>query len=222
MSEGLEMTSGVETFLDGEKGIYLYEDRFYETLLDLAEENIRAYARPIMASNPIAGEVNGEKRNWDTEFRVYIQDGEVVGVSNYYPQVEMTPKAHAAPMLEAVDMARHMIGFMKKHDILCDNPKYQAEGQIRCTLDFFQTKDGEMLLLEGGPEGLFGAHPCCFLGENHRPKVQRDNPSEILHGATFSTEDAIITLDELVEMVPETDWSKFADRELSAELEPGL
>lgn len=221
MSRGHDMMSGVTRGFEGRMGVDLFDDRFYETFLDMSEHRVRGYARPIMASRKIDGIFRDEAGAWPTEFRVYVQDGAVVGVSNYYPQVTMSPDAHAAPMLEAVDMARHLVTFMKKHDILCDNPKYAAEGHIRCTLDFFQTEAGEVLLLEGGPEGLIAADPCCFF-QNGAPRLKPEHPKELIHGAAFGGDHRIFTLDELVEMVPESEWSRFANRETPSNEVPGV
>lgn len=170
----------------------LFEDRYYTTLLDLAEDQIRAYARPIITPRMISGEFNNEAGNWPEEFRVYIRDGQITGVSNYYPQVVMTPQEHAEVMAGAVHAAQIMVDFMNEKKITCDNATFRIpEGEtFSCTLDFLIREDGKLLFLEGGPEGGRGAHPCCFLGP--------DGFKSELEGAVFSEAGEVYPLEDLL------------------------
>ncbi|MFX4300352.1 hypothetical protein [Pseudosulfitobacter pseudonitzschiae] len=170
----------------------LFEDRYYTTLLDLAEDQVRAYARPIITPRMINGKFNDEAGKWPEEFRVYIRDGHIKGVSNYYPQVVMTPQEHGNVMAEAVRAAQDMVNFMIEKKITCDNATYRMpEGEtFSCTLDFLIREDGKLLFLEGGPEGGRGAHPCCFLGP--------DGFKSDLEGAVFSEDGEVYPLEHLL------------------------
>lgn len=175
----------------------LYEDRFLMTLMDASEDAVRAYARPIVTPEMIPGEFQGRSGEWPEEFRVFVKDGEVRGVSNYYPQVVMDPDVSAARMAEAVTQARRLIGFMNEHRITVNNAKFRTEEDagISCTLDFMTTASGDVLLLEGGPEGLRGAHPCCFLDGAECLKTHDGKGP--LEGAVFSTAGLVHALDEI-------------------------
>jgi hypothetical protein len=200
-STGREMGDGSfysEHF--GRNIINLHEDRFYTTLMDLSEPFVRGYARPIIPVRKIEGEYKGDTGVWPEEFRVYVTDGKVTGVSNYYPQVSMDPEIHGDPMREAVTMARKMVETMATYDICNTNARFQhVEGEgTSCTLDFIVHENGEVMFIEGGPEGLTGAHPCCFMGPNH--EIKGEGP---LSGAVFSEIGKRITLEELMSNEPE-------------------
>jgi hypothetical protein len=83
---------------------------------------------------------------WPVEFRVFVENSKVVGVSNYYPQVSL-PDAYAVWAEDA--MVRTV-------------PLLDAASNF--TADWLLTADSMLLYLEGGPPHTLagGAHPCCF------------------------------------------------------------
>ena len=181
----------------GEKILNLYEERFFITLMDASEETVRAYARPIVTPEMIPGTFRDMSGEWPEEFRVFVKDGQVRGVSNYYPQVDMDPDAHGARMAKAVEQARRLIGFMNDHRITVNNAAFRTENDagVSCTLDFLTTSSGEVLFLEGGPEGLRGAHPCCFLDEYGA--LKEDNGARPLEGAVFAESGPVHSMDDI-------------------------
>ena len=104
---------------------------------------------------------------YPVEYRVFVSDGKVIGVSNYYPQrvLQMTPLVDHEIKLATL-YAEAMIAAQLQRLV---NPQIVDAGldprQMHCTMDFIATPKG-LLFLEGGPPTLehWGAHPCCFEG----------------------------------------------------------
>lgn len=208
LAYGEEMTSGVEEF-DGDLIIDLYEDRFLTTFLDLGADRVRAFARPIVQPMMIEGEFEGRTGRWPAEFRVFVENGEVVGISNYYPQVDMdasafalqieTALAYAQRMLDAMDARRIGVGNHSLAPDMHPQPGQTAGFTPKAwvpahwdrqdwTLDFMVLEDGSVTFLEGGPAGMRAAHPCCFLQEG------RDMSPDFLHGVAVSLTAPILPL----------------------------
>lgn len=130
---------------------------------------------------------------WPAEWRAFIEDGEVIGVSSYYSWIgEATPE-NAAIALDvrrkaqaiadkAVELSmwpRYMdIEFLRssKSEALVGDERVQAalerfgREKVACTLDFIETDSG-LKLLEGGPANspFGGGHPCGFAGCGGQP-----------------------------------------------------
>lgn len=167
MSSGAPMGDGSFPDYKGERCFFLAEDRFYQTFRDLAEDTMRAYARPIIPTKKIPGEFRGDVGEWPEEIRVFIENGEITGLSNYYIQVGMNPDDHAGIVFEAYRKSRQMLDLMEECD-LWPNNRHLGSGEDKAsfTLDFIHHADGRLLFLEGGPEGGRAANPCCFVRED--------------------------------------------------------
>lgn len=197
-SAGQEIGNG--TFFNSRTGkpmLCIYEDRFYTTLMDHGGDDIRAFARPRVDPVLIDGEFQGDTGQWPAEFRIFIEDGRVVGLSNYYPQVAMDPERFAGAARDALRKGQAMIDTMASLHLGVGNARLCAdegapEGALRpdwvpsawaaqdFTLDFFAISEEETLFLEGGPAGMRAAHPCCFL------QPGRAIDADFLKGAVFS------------------------------------
>jgi len=210
LSEGGEMISGIVD-LGNDQGLRLelHEDRFYDTLRDLGADRVRAFGRPIVQPVMIDGILDGTEGRWPAEFRVFIEDDQIVGISNYYPQVSMDPQRFAPAAALARDAAQAILDTMEKlhlgvgnhalcpdlgpTDRMVQRPDWKPDhwGAQSFTLDFMLLEDGRVVLLEGGPAGLSAAHPCCFL------QPGRPMEPDFLHGVAWSTETPITQLSEL-------------------------
>ena len=119
---------------------------------------------------------------WPAEWRAFVVDGKVTGVSFYYGFTgEMSPE-NARMALEVRDVAQRLVDGMTAQKLW---PRYMkaefarrsphAEMQealadfgresVSCSLDFIETDEG-LLLIEGGPANtpVGGAHCCSFAG----------------------------------------------------------
>jgi hypothetical protein len=122
---------------------------------------------------------------WPAEWRAFVENGEVIGVSSYYawcgqatPEnarmalkvraaaqriIDETRRQNAVPVYMDVEFVRDSAHFT---DVAARFPR----DAIACTLDFIETKDGGsedgLLFLEGGPAytRAGGGHPCGFAG----------------------------------------------------------
>lgn len=138
---------------------------------------------------------------WPAEYRVFIRNGSIVGVSAYYPWASKATPQDAKSALAARDLAQKMLDDMKEQNAV---PAYMdlefarqaaiVHGQkevidlletdfpadgIHCTLDFLETKDG-LVLLEGGPGAtpFGGGHVCGFAGQSGPPLIGRPLATE--------------------------------------------
>lgn len=130
---------------------------------------------------------------WPAEWRAFVEDGRVVGVSAYYSWIgEATPE-NAAIALEVRQLAQRIVDkatelsmiprFMDLEFVRLSQAPAVRENEsaqealelfgrekIACTLDFIETDEG-LMLLEGGPPNtpFGGGHPCGFAGCGGQP-----------------------------------------------------
>jgi len=104
--------------------------------------------------------------SYPVEYRVFVLDNNVIGVSNYYPQRELPETNEIMQDIQTVtQLTNKIIGTIKPP---WNSPQMEKLGfhkdTISGTLDFIKTEDGDMLFLEGGPphHPAWGAHMCCF------------------------------------------------------------
>jgi hypothetical protein len=126
---------------------------------------------------------------WPGEWRAFVVNGKVVGVSNYYGWVETATPETAKVVLEVRELAQKMVDAAIAQGLeprfadmenarlnpalagILDETGYH-EGSFSCTLDFIETSEG-ILLLEGGPGAspVGGGHPCAFAGTSGSPRI---------------------------------------------------
>lgn len=210
MSSGKPMTSGLFRLEDDNRlCLDLHDERFYSTFSDLGDDKLRAYARPIIKPLLIDGHFRGEAGRWPAEFRVFVESGRIVGISNYYPQVAMDQDRFLEPMRQVREDAQAILDTMAVfrlgvgNHVLCPDrgpddcmeqtPDWMPDtwGRQNFTLDFVLEESGHIFFLEGGPAGLTSAHPCCFLQEG------REIEPDFLHGVAWSDHTPITALDAL-------------------------
>lgn len=141
---------------------------------------------PLRHGTPFAG-----KGSWPHEWRVFVTNGRVTGVSSYYGWVGEVSPENASNALRAADLAQRMVDTARERGLslpcfmdielsrmegakrsetlqayLADNPR---EG-VSCTLDFLEVKDEGLMFLEGGPPHtpVGGGHACSFAGHGVR------------------------------------------------------
>lgn len=181
MGYGRDLGDGLEVDRDsGEKSVDLWSPRFFDTFMDLGHAHVRGYARPKAATVRVPGEWDGIKGEWPVEFRVFVQEGVVTGVSAYYPQAPLEADRWLGLAREAGRLAEQIVASMADlnlgvgNGILCgDRPADRAReaalpgtelwGPQDFTMDFLlDAEKGHLVFLEGGPGGWRQAAPCCF------------------------------------------------------------
>lgn len=133
--------------------------RAFDIVADYPEDTIAAYARPwvkaaILDSYPV-------------EYRVYVTDNQINGISNYYPQRPLPNDAQTLhDIWHCLGQAARLLAKQTKPLNCPPLDGHWDTAKNHWTADFIRTTDGEILFLEGGPphspDG--GAHPCCFMG----------------------------------------------------------
>jgi len=145
------------------------DGRIVHALLNYTFESLPIFARPMVPLRMVEGDVaDAPAGRWPREWRVFVQAGKVCAVSNYYLQA---PAAHseAVRAREAVALATRIVGRLAEAKSWPHHPRYEGvfpTETVTCSLDFAETEDGGLLLIEGGPGHIlsppWGAHPCCF------------------------------------------------------------
>ena len=151
---------------------------------------------------------------WPAEWRVFVERGEVTGVSYYYPWAGEATQQNAAHALMVRDVAQHIVDvgiavgavpafldieFAREHPQFAEMgfaARFPRDG-FACCLDFIEVarEDGDVdfMLLEGGPAlCLFGgAHPCGFV-----PVIKR----------THRADGIVLRLPDGVNMMDQNTW----------------
>jgi hypothetical protein len=111
--------------------------------------------------------------SWPLEWRVFVKNGRVAGISAYYIQApvrEVTEVVRESAR-GAVRLSERLIAHLRDTGIQPWHPRYLDrldEAALDFTLDFIARPDGTALLLEAGPTchdartPEWGAHPCFF------------------------------------------------------------
>ena len=99
------------------------------------------------------------------EYRAFVRDGRVAGISSYYPQ---RPLPLRCEHIERVaDLTERLIAAVQTpfqwHNPIFGMPEDLDPDGIHFTADYLVAADtGLPVFLEGNPPHEMGAHPCCF------------------------------------------------------------
>lgn len=188
ISEGKpELTGECRGYIENEKGgvDHILCERLVSSFLNSTQPFVIAWARPIIKPSLREGYsiITGKEGFWPAEWRVYCRNGNVVGVSNYYPQSIATESDIPMAKLAAANTQK-MADELTKIKSSPHHPRYEDRvdtESLHFTADFIEDEDGNLLFLEGGPDHFFsphwGAHPCCF------------NPNIGIEGLALSQQD---------------------------------
>ena len=155
------------------------DSRIQELAYDFPRFLVPLWRRPWLGSRTLV--IDG----YPVEYRAFIENGELTGISSYYPQRPLPRndthldqiRADVAALLE--NLKGPFDWPAKKGEVLGirftlptlegrePEPSTPDPNGVHGTADFIATTDG-ILLLEGGPPHFMGAHPCCFpAGRTH-------------------------------------------------------
>ena len=129
------------------------DPRAFDIIYEYPGQDMHLWVRPWLEARRIDG--------FPLEYRVYVEDAKVVGVSSYYPQrpVPATP--------DVLGHIEHSIAATERIIELLPLPLALPWGTDRSadcksfTSDFMVLEDDTVVWLEAGP-ALGLAHPCCF------------------------------------------------------------
>ena len=142
--------------------VNLDDPRLMDIIFELPYEEIALWQRPWIKPYVLSG--------YPVEYRVYVRDGRMVGISNYYPQRDLPLfETHLAvishytrALIEALEPPFIWNnGLATQINQNGDNP-LDLDG-IHFTADYIVSENNAILFLEGGPPHEFGAGACCFL-----------------------------------------------------------
>ena len=100
---------------------------------------------------------------WPVELRVWVWNGTIRAVANYYPQRSLEECEDVQAMIaSAIRQTQQLIDCAPKFDPIPLDPEALCEA-VTFTADFLKTAQGETLWLECGPYTFpnGGAHPCA-------------------------------------------------------------
>lgn len=139
------------------------------------------------------------KGAWPAEWRAFVEDGCVTGVSFYYSWAGEVSAENAAIAMsvwelaqKVVDQAKGLQMYPRYMDVefmrvsaASERPEVKTmlehfgREKVACTLDFIETREG-LMLLEGGPANtpVGGGHPCGFAGCGGLPKQMTKTVTE--------------------------------------------
>ena len=169
----MRMADGQWEWHEEHQNLMLDDPRVIDILFEFPREQIHVWQRPWIDAEIVD--------SYPVEYRVFVRDGKVVGVSNYYPQ---RPLRESRRELVRVckftdDLIKHMDTPFLWH--LVGMPSVLDPEGIHFTADFIVTREGMVLFLEGGPPHEMGAHPCCFKpGEINSVALTDRNDGELL------------------------------------------
>lgn len=135
------------------------------------------------------------KGRWPAEWRAFVEDGRVVGVSSYYGWCGSADPENAGMALRVRDLAQRIadeavrqrafprymdVEFVRAsgHPSVTGDPRLVSvletfgRERVGCTLDFIEVETTGPVLLEGGPPNtpFGGGHPCAFAGAGGQPR----------------------------------------------------
>jgi len=143
--------------------LYLDDPRAFDILFEFPQETVDVHYRPWVEA--------AYTGTHPVEYRVYVEDDEIIGISNYYPQRDLpvNNKAVEKDITLCRNYTQKLIDTLKKDNKLPWMPRYRdaelSSTGIHFTADFILDGFGQLQFLEAGPAWKAGAHPCCFEGK---------------------------------------------------------
>lgn len=137
-----------------------YDDpRFFDILYDYPGASMAVLQRPWIEARKVGSH--------PVEYRVYVENNEVQGISSYYPQRPLVLDDDVRREIEeSLAFSKDIIAAANAAGTTPWMAGYERAGldstNVSCTLDFLVTESGDVQFIEAGPPFGAGAHPCCF------------------------------------------------------------
>ena len=136
----------------------LDDPRVFDIVSEYPRDQVPVWQRPWVKAQV--------KDGYPVEYRVFVRDGELVGISNYYPQRPL-PRTEIHLAIVA-NYTRRLVRALETpfewHSgfLFVENKDALGTDGVHFSADYILATDDSMLFLEGGPPHEFGADPCCF------------------------------------------------------------
>ena len=154
----VRLARGMPAFHQDMTEFILDDSRAFDILFEFPRESVPVYQRPWIQAQI--------QDSYPVEYRVFVRQGVIQGISNYYPQRPL--RRNEDEIERARELTEALIDNVSPPFLWPNSPMNQwaltEHGQdgVHFTADFIVTAEGGMMLLEGGPPHEMGAHPCCF------------------------------------------------------------
>lgn len=137
--------------------LHVDDFRAFDIIAEHPSPELSAWGRPWVEIETLDG--------YPIEYRAFVIDGEIVGVSNYYPQRALTLTAERQIDINSVYELTRKLVTAQTLPINCPQAHELDLTRNQFTADFVRLANGSISFLEGGPPHTprFGAHPCCFV-----------------------------------------------------------
>ena len=142
------------------RGFTIDDPHAFDTIYEYPGNEMIVHRRPWMQSTVIDG--------FSLEYRVFVENGTVIGVSNYYPQRALDASETIMRQCTlAIDYTKAISTLLKPPIRYPGGAHYRWPAEsISFTADFMVLEDGATVFLEGGPPAGGGAHTCAFPSEH--------------------------------------------------------
>lgn len=166
--------------------------RIFDLVADYPGDEVPVVKRPWIEAR--------REETHPVEYRVFVQNGEVLGVANYYIQRGLEPSEQVrAEVGQAIANTRTLLDHMLAvgglpFSVNADKERNGFDPDLAsCTIDYLVDREGQVLFLEAGPPFGLGAHPCAFM-EN---KLEVDGVKKIsVEGVCLALGAPALSLDE--------------------------
>ena len=133
--------------------VILDDPRAFDILMEYPRPRVPVWRRPWADALVL--------NRYPVEYRAFVRDGKLQGISNYYPQ--RTLEEFPEHLQRVGEMAQALAEAVSTpfQWLLTPMPEGLDPAGVHFTADFIAVS-GKVLFLEGGPPHEMGAHPCCF------------------------------------------------------------
>jgi len=141
----------------------LDDPRLMDILSEFPRPDVPIWSRPWIVAAKV--------QNYPVEYRAFVRDGLVAGISSYYPQRPLprfedqirTVNHHTEVLADWIqrETAKPLLWPQSPHMLKAQGDGMDPNG-VHFTADYLVDEAGGILFLEGGPPHEMGAHPCCF------------------------------------------------------------
>lgn len=135
---------------------FLDDPRAFDLLYEFPDPVMRIWQRPWVKV--------AQHEGWPIEYRVFVFDSRIIGISNYYPQRGLpNTESVTSDIRQCLAMTERLVRNLPLPVRFPGGPHASwPTDEKSFTADFMRLEDGRIVYLEGGPPFGAGAHPCCF------------------------------------------------------------